>query len=108
MKTSSSRVCTWRGGLKPAANVERKTEMVPPLASAGTRNSNRPLPYQIASGRWLTAGVGVLMVVCMAGTLRLTRPKVKQRSRDDSPGPIVSRDGQRGGYEGAPHLRLLA
>jgi hypothetical protein len=71
MKTSSSRVCTWRGWLKPAANVVRETEMVPPLASAGTSNSNRLLPYQTGSGRWLRYAVGVLMVVFMA---RAERP----------------------------------
>src|SRR5947209_12172165 len=108
MKTSSSRVCTWRGGLKPVANVVRKIETVPPLASAGTRNSNKLLPYQTGSGRWLRWGVDVLMVVCMAGTLRPARRKGKQRFRCDSPGPVVSRDGQRGGDERARQLSLFA
>jgi hypothetical protein len=51
--------------------------MLPPLTSAGTRNSNKLLPYQIGSGKWLRWGEDVLMV-CMGRTLRPTRLKVKQ------------------------------
>src|SRR4051794_4689875 len=108
MKTSSSRVCTWRGGLKPAGRVVRKIETAPPLASAGTRNSNRLLPYQTGSDRSLTWGVGASMLVCMSATLRSTRPKVKQRLPCDSPRRVVSRHGQRRGDERARQRRLFA
>src|SRR5689334_9488040 len=82
--------------------------MAPPLASAGTRNSNKLLPYQIGSGRWARWGVGMSIVVCMAESLRPKRAKVKQRFGCDLPGPVVGRDRQRGGYEGARQLRLFA
>src|SRR4051794_32020088 len=108
MKTSSSRVCTWRGGLKPAASVVRKIEMAPPLASAGTRNSKRLLPYQTGSDRWLTRGDGGSMVVCMAATLRSAPPKVKQRSLRDSRALVVNGQVQGGGDERARQRRVLA
>jgi hypothetical protein len=45
-KTSSSRVWTCRGGLKPSGIVIRNTDRAPPDASLGTSDSKRLSPYQ--------------------------------------------------------------
>jgi hypothetical protein len=71
-----------RGGPKPCGIVARKTDSAPPVAVAGTRNSNRLLPYQRGSPstvRWGSMVVVSVMAEQREETAR-RRPTIRRAS----------------------------